>query len=82
MTCRVFTDLIADYLAADLEPERRHAFLDHYDACPECRMYLRSYETTVTLARHAFDDDTRLPAPVRDKVIRAVLRVRLRRTDR
>ncbi len=81
MTCRVFADLIADYLSADLELESRRDFERHHGTCRKCQIYLRSYEATLTLARHAFDDDTQVPQTVRKKVTRAVLRVRLKPTD-
>ena len=81
MSCREFTDFIADYLSADLEPERRREFERHLDVCPNCQKFLRSYDDAVKLGKRAFDDDDApVPDTVPEELIQAVLATRSRST--
>ena len=79
MTCREFSDFIGDYLAGEL-PEPVHAgFERHLELCPNCRRYLRSYEETVKLGRHAFDDPNDVvPPDVPEQLVAAILGARPR----
>jgi anti-sigma factor RsiW len=79
VTCREFSDFIGDYLTGDLPATVRAGFEHHLDLCPNCRRYLRSYEETVKLGRHAFDDqDALLPPEVPEELVTAILAARLR----
>ena len=80
MTCREFTDFIADYLAGEIPEDVRRTFAEHLEICENCRRYLSGYQETVTLGRHAFDDDSApLPRDVPEDLIRAVLAARRQR---
>lgn len=56
MTCRELADFIIDYLDGELAVDVREKFERHLTRCPNCRRYIAAYETTVSLGRHAFDD--------------------------
>ena len=79
MTCREFADFIGDYLTGDLASTVQSGFERHLELCPNCRRYLRSYEETVKLGAHAFDDlDALLPPEVPEELVTAILAARPR----
>lgn len=78
MTCKEFADFIADYRSAELAPDVRGQFEDHLARCANCRRYLRAYEDTVTLGRHAYADGDPLPADVPEELVQAILAARRR----
>ena len=79
VTCREFSDLIGDYLADELPSTVRTGFERHLELCPNCGRYLRSYEETVKLGSHAFDDlDAMLPSDVPEELVTAILAARPR----
>jgi len=79
VTCREFADFIGDYLTDDLPSTVRAGFERHLELCPNCRRYLRSYEETVKLGSHAFDDeDALLPPEVPEELVTAILAARPR----
>jgi anti-sigma factor RsiW len=78
VTCRELADFIVDYLTGELTPAVQAAFERHLDVCINCRRYLKSYEETVKLGRHAFDDeDALVPAVVPEELVQAILAARL-----
>lgn len=77
MTCREFSDFMADYLSADLPPDTRQQFDHHLSLCVNCERYLTSYRETVALGRRAFEDDeAALPVDVPDQLVKAILAAR------
>lgn len=79
MTCREFSDFIGDYLADELPSTVRAGFERHLAVCPNCRRYLKSYEETVKLGKHAFDDqEAPVPADVPEELVSAILAARPR----
>jgi anti-sigma factor RsiW len=79
VTCREFSDFIGDYLAGDLPATVRTGFEHHLELCPNCGRYLKSYEETVKLGRHAFEDpDALLPHDVPEQLVTAILAARPR----
>ena len=52
------------------------SFEEHLDVCPECAGYVRSYRTTVALAKQVCRDDDRLPPEVPEDLVSAVLEAR------
>ena len=79
MTCRELSDFIGDYLARELHGTVHTSFERHLELCPNCRRYLRSYEETVKLGRHAFDDpNALLPPEVPEELVTAILAARPR----
>ena len=80
MTCRELADFILDYLDGGLAADVRERFEGHLTRCPNCRRYIAAYETTVSLGRRAFDDESatadRTGAP--EDLIQAILSARPR----
>lgn len=76
MTCRELTEFLMDYLDNSLPADARSVFERHLGECPECRHYLRSYEATVQLEKHAYrdHDDEQHNAPA--ELVRAILESR------
>jgi anti-sigma factor RsiW len=74
VTCREFTEFIMDYLSGELESSRRTLFERHLEECINCRRYLKSYEASSALGKHAFDHaDAAVPADVPETLIQAIL---------
>jgi predicted anti-sigma-YlaC factor YlaD len=79
VTCREFTDFIAEYLAGTLPDESLALFERHLSRCENCRAYLSNYRVTVEMEQDAFaDDEAELPADVPEDLIQAILRSRPR----
>lgn len=79
MTCRELSDFIGDYLAGELPATVHTGFEHHLELCPNCRRYLSSYEETVKLGRHAFDEPNALvPPDVPEELVTAILAARPR----
>ena len=79
MTCREFTDFIADYLSGELVGPARATFDRHLDRCPNCRRYLTAYESSVTLGRAAFSEpDAEVPPDLPEGLVEAILAARRR----
>lgn len=77
MTCREFTEFIMDYLSGELESSRRALFEHHLEECVNCQRYLKGYEASSALGKHAFDDaDAAVPADVPEALIQAILSAR------
>jgi anti-sigma factor RsiW len=78
VTCRELADFISDYRDGELPPEVRARFDDHVARCGNCRRYLQSYDESVTLAKHAYDDRPELPTGVPEELVQAILAARRR----
>ena len=77
MTCREFTDFIADYLSAELPEQVQRAFERHLDVCVNCRRYLEQYRETIACGRVAFDDPAAVvPDEVPEDLVGAILATR------
>jgi len=51
VTCKDATDLIGDYLADNLNPEKRRAFEAHLSGCRDCAAFLATYKRTIGLTK-------------------------------
>jgi anti-sigma factor RsiW len=77
VTCRDFAEFISDYLSGELPSNARSQFDDHLARCANCRRYLTSFEESVKLGKHAYDDDSaELPEDVPEDLVRAILAAR------
>ena len=77
LTCRDFINFIAEYLSNELPQNERETFEYHVADCPDCSIYLDSYQTSIALSRSAFSDlDSPVPDEVPEKLIQAILNVR------
>jgi anti-sigma factor RsiW len=76
MTCRELTDFVLDYLADDLPAPLRQAFDRHLDLCPNCRVYLATYDATITAERLAFGDELAAQPPLPEDLVQAILAAR------
>jgi anti-sigma factor RsiW len=70
ITCRELAELLIDFVAGELSPERRAQLEQHLQCCPPCVAYVETYRLTITLTR-------RLPCaplpPQLEQRLRAVL---------
>jgi|SoiMethySBSTD1v2_1073268.scaffolds.fasta_scaffold05332_8 predicted anti-sigma-YlaC factor YlaD len=71
MNCRETTDFLSDYLAGELAADVRETFEVHLGRCPDCRVFLEQFQTTITSAREETESDTAVVMP--EELIRAVL---------
>ena len=77
MTCREFVNFLMAYLEEELPGAQREEFVRHFELCPDCVAYLRSYEATVRMGKCICDDpDGPPPADAPDELVRAVLAAR------
>lgn len=80
MTCREFIEFLSSYFDGQLAEDVRLRFDAHLAACPDCAAYLKSYATTVKLAKAAIrGSDDPLPADVPEDLVKAILRARHKR---
>jgi anti-sigma factor RsiW len=76
MTCRELTDFVLDYLAGELPAPLRQAFDRHLDACPNCRVYLATYEYAIKAECLAFGEELGAEPPLPEDLVRAILAAR------
>lgn len=63
LTCERFEAQLDDHTSGEMGVGARLSFAVHWLLCGACRISLATYETTVSLARSAFDDDDDGPPP-------------------
>jgi anti-sigma factor RsiW len=51
ITCRELVELLIDFIADELPPERRQHIEHHLQKCPPCVAYLETYRATIKLTR-------------------------------
>lgn len=56
IACRDFVASLAEYQEGEMRPRRRELFDAHLSRCAKCSSYLKSYATTVKLAKEAYSD--------------------------
>jgi anti-sigma factor RsiW len=80
MSCREFTELLHEYLLANLPAGERAEFDTHLAECPACVAYLDGYRKAIQLAKEALSvpEDVQPPAEAPEELVRAVLRARSR----
>lgn len=54
LTCREFTDFLADYLEDELPEGKATRFNTHLSSCPPCVSYVRTYREAIRLGRRAY----------------------------
>ncbi len=75
ITCQQLIDFIMSYLDDELPADQRAEFERHMAACPSCVDYLKTYETTVSLAKTCAQDDA-VPDEVPESLVQAILEAR------
>ena len=55
MTCQELSDILSDFIAGELAAEYCAQIRGHLDACPECVIFVETYQLTIQITR-------RLPA--------------------
>ncbi|MBI5764799.1 MAG: zf-HC2 domain-containing protein [Planctomycetes bacterium] len=79
MTCREIADFLMQYLDGELPRRQRATFELHLANCPACRVYVESYERTVTLARSSKSAaDVSITESMPDELVRLILESRSR----
>ena len=78
INCRDFDEFVQEFHDETLPESQLRVFRWHLRVCPECRIYLEAYRTTVELGQavFAFDDDAPVPEQVPGDLIRAILAAR------
>ena len=79
ITCQQLIDFIMSYLDDELPADQRAEFDRHMAACPSCVDYLKTYETTVSLAKSCAHDDA-VPDEVPESLVQAILAARKKST--
>ena len=64
VTCEDATDLICEYLAENLNPDRRRAFESHLSGCRDCAAFLATYKRTIDLTKSFLRSEPLQVAPV------------------
>jgi anti-sigma factor RsiW len=74
ITCREFIEFLADYLDGQLSPATQAEFKFHLSGCPNCTLYLKSYEATIRLGKAVCSDlDALPPADVPEELVQGIL---------
>ena len=77
LRCKEFVDFLMDYIDGALEPESRRIFDAHVGDCPDCRAYLESYRTTLSLLKSVAEEpDAAVPDEVPETLVAAVMAAR------
>lgn len=77
MTCRELDGFIVDYLEKTLPERQRKIFELHLRMCRDCRSYLDSYKSVISLGRAVFDEaDEPVPHEVPEELVKAILSAR------
>lgn len=80
MTCRELSEFLGEYVSGALPPDQRRAFDEHLAVCPDCVIYLKSYEDAVKLGKVAFrSPHERVPDDVPEELVQAILAARRKR---
>ena len=74
VTCQQLIDFLMSYLDGELPAAQRAEFDRHMAACPSCLDYLKTYETTVSLAKTCTTDT--VPDEVPESLVQAILEAR------
>jgi predicted anti-sigma-YlaC factor YlaD len=78
ITCREFIEFLADYLAGDLSPASQAEFEFHLSDCPDCTLYLKSYEESIRLGKAVCSDLDTPPSDVPEELVQGILAARRR----
>ena len=70
LTCRETVAFLIDYFDGTLAVHERQRFDAHLAVCEACRAYLRTYEATIRMERHASAEDIDVPP---EELVMAVL---------
>ena len=74
LSCREFTEFLAEYLDRTLPEDAAVRFDAHLAACPACTSFLGSYRETVRLGRLAAGEE--IPSDAPEELVLAILAVR------
>ena len=74
LTCREFTDFLADYLEGELPEGEETRFNAHLSCCPPCVSYMNSYREAIQLGRRAHTPQLpHLADEMPEALVRAIL---------
>lgn len=76
-TCKESVDLLMDYLDGTLAADEEAQLEEHFEACPPCVDFLRTYRATPSLCKRALAKQ--MPKEVAEK-LSAFLRARLNKS--
>lgn len=70
MTCRDLAEQLIDYLGDDMPEEMKQAIRAHLQACPECVVFIETYQITIEVSRKLTPVEP--PASLLEKLQRAL----------
>ena len=74
ITCREFDEFVSSYFDHTLSANHTRLFERHLRFCPECRSFLKAYETSIALGAGALGHaDDRVPEDVPEELVAAIL---------
>ena len=65
--CKECLELLHGYMEGDLEPKVLEALNEHFDDCPPCIAFLKTYKSTATVCRDNLKP-TDIPEEVQKKL--------------
>lgn len=74
--CKEFVEFLEAYFDHRLPEAVQKDFDEHLAVCPDCVNYLKSYEQTIRLGKHAMNKDAAEPIP--QGLMRAILEAQKR----
>jgi anti-sigma factor RsiW len=75
-TCREVIESLIEYLADDLPCDKRRVFEAHMADCPECVIYLNTYQEVVKLTRACCCVEPEDSVEVPEDLVQAILAAR------
>jgi predicted anti-sigma-YlaC factor YlaD len=74
MDCSNYVDLMTEYMEGDLSAPDQNLWEKHFDGCPNCKDFFRSFKSSVELINYVKTEGC--PVPVRQR-LEKVLQERL-----
>ena len=67
--CKECLDLLYDYLEGSLNAETTKVLEEHFEDCPPCIAFLKTYKTTTKICRETLNQ-VEIPEAIRDTLLK------------